>query len=53
MIWLLTIPRAWFLGKKAIWFYALNATIKIQRRMRTEMFLGDAAQLSEIDSSEL
>lgn len=53
MIWLLSIPVVWFLGKKALWLYSLDASIKNQRRARIDLFPGDVSQFSGFDTAEL
>jgi hypothetical protein len=53
MIWLLSIPVVRFLGKKVFWLYALNATLKNQRRARIHSSPDDVSQFSGFDHSGL
>ena len=53
MLWFLSIPILWFVGKRARWLHSLDAVLKNQRRMRVEMRLGDASHMSAFDGGEL
>ncbi len=53
MIWLLSIPALWFLGKKALWLWALDSTIKLQRRARIHIYPGDLSQFDQMDHRKL
>ncbi|MES2459129.1 MAG: hypothetical protein V4671_01000 [Armatimonadota bacterium] len=53
MIWLLSIPALWFLGKKALWLYALDATIKQHRLAKITIYPGDISQFEQMDQRKL
>jgi hypothetical protein len=53
MTWILAIPALWFLGTKAIWLYALDATIKQQRHIRILIYPGDVRQFEGMDHHKL
>lgn len=49
MIWLLSIPALWYVGRKALWLYALDTTIKQQRQARIHLYPGDIAEFDQMD----
>lgn len=53
MIWLLSVPVIWFFGTKALWLYAVDATLKQQRRMRVTFFPGDISEIEPLDGHAL